>query len=475
MRRHLTGTWLNLAVSAVIAAAIGATIYASANLREIETSLPVESIALERDVFVYYIDLDRLRDAVESYLLSGDRTTPPELMEALDFAVIRNRDLANLPDRTREPVFLDLHVRIGDVLARIDAIVAETNPQPALARLEAALEDLSTLTRALRAASDIVTQDSMYTLTRQAGEISDLQRSTIAMLAFLGVATIVLISLLVVLGRAQADLERSRAALADKVAALQSAREEAETANRAKSEFLASVSHELRTPLNAVMGFAQLMEVRKDEPLTDRQTEAVGAILGAGRHLLNLINEILDLARIESAAFRFDVAPLDLETELRETVTLIQPLADDAGVRTEFRCGLPAGFRFDADPVRLRQIVLNLLSNAVKHNVAGGRVTLEAVPTAEGGVRITVEDTGIGIAPEDHERVFELFHRVHDAGSTVAREGAGIGLSVCKSLVERMGGRITLRSAVGRGAAFDIILPPGASASLASSSAPGMT
>ncbi len=229
----------------------------------------------------------------------------------------------------------------------------------------------------------------------------------------------------------------------------------AQAANRAKTEFLSRMSHELRTPLNAVLGFAQLLELDQREPLTDIQRRRVGLIREAGTHLLQMIGELLDLTRIEAGQLSVTPALLRLSPLLAESLEMVRPQADAAGVHLQFAAP-PGDPQVHADPTRLRQVLLNLLNNAVKYNRSGGDVTLAAMCEA-GRVRIEVADTGVGIATADLPGLFEPFNRGAHRHSTI--EGTGIGLAVTRALVELMGGCIDVISTPGQGSTFGVELP----------------
>ena len=228
----------------------------------------------------------------------------------------------------------------------------------------------------------------------------------------------------------------------------------AEQASMAKSEFLSRMSHELRTPLNSVLGFTQLLEM---DELPDHQGEAVGHVMRAGRHLLNLIDEVLDIARIESGNLELLTEAVSLEDVVGEAVDLSRPLAERRGVEIALDAGHGQGpLHVLADRQRLLQVLLNLLSNAVKYNRAGGRVDVSLEVADRDWVRITVADTGMGISPEDIGRVFEPFDRLGAEHSGV--EGTGVGLTVSKHLVERMGGSVGVQSRPGEGSRFTVDL-----------------
>jgi PAS domain S-box-containing protein len=229
----------------------------------------------------------------------------------------------------------------------------------------------------------------------------------------------------------------------------------AERASLAKSEFLSRMSHELRTPLNSVLGFAQLLEM---DELADQQAQAVGHILRAGRHLLDLIDEVLDIARIESGHLDLSVEPVLVLDVLGEAVDLTRPLAEHRDVRVNVDAtSCPPETYVLADRQRLLQVLLNLLSNATKYNHPSGGVDVCVTRTGDGRASIAVTDTGPGIRAEDIGRVFEPFDRLGAERSGV--EGTGVGLTLSKYLVERMGGEIEVRSTVAVGSTFAVRLP----------------
>jgi signal transduction histidine kinase len=224
----------------------------------------------------------------------------------------------------------------------------------------------------------------------------------------------------------------------------------AEKANHAKSDFLSSMSHELRTPLNAILGFAQLMDAGSPPP-TAAQKQSIEQILNAGWYLLKLINEILDLALIESGKISLTLEPISLIEVMNECQVMIGPQAEKCGITLVFPPA-DAPYRVNADATRVKQIFINLLSNAIKYNRPGGTVEVAYTAKIHGRIRICVIDSGEGLAPEKMEQLFQPFNRLgKEAG---VEEGTGIGLMVSKQLVESMGGAIGVESAVGKGSVF---------------------
>jgi signal transduction histidine kinase len=238
--------------------------------------------------------------------------------------------------------------------------------------------------------------------------------------------------------------------------ALQQKNAELEDASRMKSEFLANMSHELRTPLNAIIGFSEVLLKRMFGPLNEKQDEYLQDVLSSGRHLLSLINDILDLSKVEAGRMELDLAAFNLPLALDNALTLVRERAMRHGIRLELAVGAGVG-DLVGDERKIKQILLNLLSNAVKFTPEGGRVAVRA-ERANGTVEVSVSDTGIGIASEDQEAIFEEFRQV---GTDYARkrEGTGLGLTLARKFVELHGGRLWVKSLVGQGSTFTFALP----------------
>ncbi|MDO8310901.1 MAG: PAS domain S-box protein, partial [Sideroxyarcus sp.] len=236
---------------------------------------------------------------------------------------------------------------------------------------------------------------------------------------------------------------------------LESAKAAAEKANQAKSEFLSSMSHELRTPLNAVLGFAQLM-ASETPPPTPAQRLSIDQILQAGWYLLRLINEILDLAMIESGKVTMSNESMSLTEVLQDCQAMIEPQAQKRMIQMSFPC-LDNVFYVHADRIRIKQVIINLLSNAIKYNRDHGEVIVQCMMSSENWVRVSIEDTGTGLTPAQLTQLFQPFNRLGQEGSTV--EGTGIGLVVTKQLVQLMGGVIGVESRIGIGSVFWVDFP----------------
>jgi signal transduction histidine kinase len=228
-----------------------------------------------------------------------------------------------------------------------------------------------------------------------------------------------------------------------------------EVASQHKSEFLANMSHELRTPLNAIIGFSEVLTDRMFGELNEKQEEYLKDIYASGTHLLSLINDILDLSKIEAGRMELELTEFDLPTALDNALMLVRERAQRRSLTLHKDVDAEIG-QVRADERKIRQVVLNLLSNAIKFTPEGGRIEVAAVPK-DGLVEVSVSDTGVGIAREDQEKVFEEFRQVGTADKKA--EGTGLGLTLCRKFIELHGGRIWVKSQLGGGSTFTFTIP----------------
>jgi two-component system cell cycle sensor histidine kinase PleC len=258
------------------------------------------------------------------------------------------------------------------------------------------------------------------------------------------------------LSASRQTLEIQKSELSTANANYQAEKERAEAANQAKSEFLANMSHELRTPLNAIIGFSEVLQEKLFGELNEKQAEYTDDILTSGRHLLSLINEILDLSKVEAGRMELELAPFDLPLAIDNARTFVRERAVKQGITLDVDVDERLG-EYVGDERKIKQILLNLLSNAVKFTPEGGRISITANKT-DSGAEISVRDTGVGIAPEDQPKIFEEFRQV-GSDSTHKTEGTGLGLTLAKKFVELHGGKIWVESEVGKGSTFTFTLP----------------
>jgi signal transduction histidine kinase len=224
-----------------------------------------------------------------------------------------------------------------------------------------------------------------------------------------------------------------------------------------KSEFLASMSHELRTPLNGIIGFTELLIDEKAGPLNDVQKECVNYTLISGQHLLQLINDVLDLSKIESGKMELNIERFDVKSAVDEVMVVANQLASRKSITIDQHVAVTGG-TVALDRQKFKQVLFNLVSNAVKFTREGGHVSLDVVTESSGVLRAQVRDSGIGIKPDEMDRLFVEFQRL-DSGSGRTEEGTGLGLALTKRLVDLQRGKITVESEWGKGSLFTVLLP----------------
>lgn len=274
----------------------------------------------------------------------------------------------------------------------------------------------------------------------------DLRNTTITYI-IVGIGMMLIIGIIIIKLRRQSEILQEQ--VEKRTHELSKSMEDAELANNAKSEFLSSMSHELRTPLNAILGFAQLLDLDK-EMLSENQNASVQDILGGGHHLLHLINEVLDLAKIESGKFECHIEKTSLKEIINQCSKLINKLAEQSNIQIDY--GNPQDYSILADPQRIKQVLINYLSNAIKFNRPNGNVTINYQTVEKNRLRVSVSDTGEGINENDLAMLFKPFIRVGDKSSNI--EGTGIGLVISKELMTLMGGKVGVSSIVGEGTTF---------------------
>ncbi len=375
-------------------------------------------------------------------------------------AEVGERHVAEMALRASEQRFRNIldNVPIGVVYTDLAGRVIQANPR--YCELTGYSEsELEALSPAALAHPDDLAADEMLTAQLVAGEIPMYRRHK---RCFNRAGDVVWVrSTVSVLRDAQNEPWRIVAVVEDitehlRLEDAERAREAAEASNRAKSDFLSRMSHELRTPLNAMLGFAQLLEIDRRNPLTPTQRPWVGQIQQAGWHLLEMINDVLDLSRIDSGNLRLETATLDLAELVEATTALVTSDAARRGIRISRELA-PGTSAVLGDATRVKQILTNLLSNAVKYNIDNGRVHIASRLATPDVIEISVTDTGLGMTPEQMEELFRPFNRL--GRERTALQGTGIGLVISRRLAELMGGSIRVKSVPGQGSSFILKLP----------------
>jgi PAS domain S-box-containing protein len=238
---------------------------------------------------------------------------------------------------------------------------------------------------------------------------------------------------------------------------LEKAKHQAESANRFKSEFLANMSHELRTPLNGIIGFSEFLVDEKPGKLNSKQKEYLGDVLNSARHLHQLINDVLDLAKVEAGRMELNPEIFQLAKAIEDVCAVAKPLAQKKNIKVFTRVSSELDV-VTLDQQKFKQVLFNLLSNALKFTDEGGQVEIKTEPNGAGHFRLLVKDTGIGIRPEDLQRLFREFEQI-ESGTSRRYEGTGLGLALSRKIVELQGGTIMVESEIGKGSAFSVTLP----------------
>ncbi|TMA85073.1 MAG: response regulator [Deltaproteobacteria bacterium] len=259
------------------------------------------------------------------------------------------------------------------------------------------------------------------------------------------------------LTESQSELKKLNEQLDQKVVELEAQNRRVQDVNRLKSEFLANMSHELRTPLNAIIGFGQLMHDGKVGPLSAQHQEYMGDILGSARHLLQLINDVLDLSKVEAGKMEFNPEPVNLKRIITEVRQVLHALSASKRLTVEVEVS-PVVEQLVIDPAKLKQVLYNYLSNAIKFTPEEGRITVRAMQEDADSFRLEVEDTGIGIPAGEVGKLFVEFQQL-DSGTTKKHQGTGLGLALTRKIVGAQGGRVGVQSEQGRGSVFYAVLP----------------
>jgi signal transduction histidine kinase/ActR/RegA family two-component response regulator len=431
---------------------IGGDLYRSVSEFSAATKWVSHTQEVRADLSDLYANFSDAEAAQRNYLLTGEGKYAAALQRYDDIIHAQLRSIARLvsdnPSQSSHAMKLrDLVTQRLEEMNRFDSKLKMTGARAARTQVTDGTDpqlrqDIRTVARQMDDAESAL-------LAKRQEQVAHSQKSTlVALLLMIIAVSAIFVFLFYSINHEQTLRTQREKELAE-------AKTFAENANQAKSAFLSSMSHELRTPLNAILGFSQILASETLPSTPAQKKEFVGHIIKAGRHLLSLINEILDLTKIESGAIVLSLEPVSISDILQECQTMIEPMGTQRNISVSFP--QPNDLHAHADRTRLRQVLLNLLSNAIKYNRAGGTVTVTCHALQAERIRITVQDTGPGLRPEQVDQLFQPFNRLGQEGGK--EEGSGIGLVVTKRLVELMKGTIGVSSTAGKGSTFWIDLP----------------
>jgi signal transduction histidine kinase len=427
-------------------------------LRDVEASLPVATLSEHRGLSSMIQGLSELMTRLDEVRIDPSEQRWRDFTLALDFAYALTNaflgDTSEAEGRARDTARREV-LEILPVLDNLAAAAPYVDQTVALAQ-HARLRDTITL---LREEYLLANQSAFLALQDQQEQIDRLRTSTLIVTLLVAVSVVLILAMTVWEYRTIRLLHRAQRESQANAEALRIARDEAEAANHAKSDFLANMSHELRTPMNAVIGFSEVLADERFGPLNEQQMRGVGHILSSGRHLCALINDTLDLSRVEAGRMELDPTDVRLPQLIEDSLDFVREKASRHGLSlaTDIE-GHARGLVFSADERRLKQVLLNLLWNAIKFTPDGGRV--EVTARAIGGeLHVSVSDDGIGVPEEDQERVFEEFEQL-DSSYAKRQPGTGLGLALSRRIVELHGGRIWVESeGEGKGSTFSFTIP----------------
>lgn len=415
-----------------------------------------------------FSQLQDVEIATRDFLISGKEADLQPYRDAQSNTVNTLTRIAQMRD-DGAAVPLDL----AELRSLVDTILAAAQETAAARRTQSvatALREASREREALERLRGIMSQHESAVLAALEGRAAEAatrnRRALMAMVAGGGISLLLLLFLYVSLRREVARRRRAQEQLSTLNAELVVASERAQSADRLKSAFLATMSHELRTPLNSIIGFTGILLQELAGPLNPEQTKQLGIVQVSARHLLALINDVLDISKIEAGQLEIRAEPFALRTAVEKVATLVRPQAEKKGLALKVEIA-PAIGAIVSDRIRVEQVLLNLINNAIKFTDHGGitvRADLQSGSPGNGApgtgpaVNLVVRDTGIGIKPEDMAQLFQPFRQI-DSGLTRTHEGTGLGLAICRRLAEHLGGAIAVASTWGQGSTFTFVVP----------------